>query len=173
MSNDRQNLTTASLWLLMSLHRSDIVWSWDLWGAIVGGVLTFLFHPKPGTIINFASSAIGVSSAVIGIVLAAFAIVTAFLDKRYVMILDKTDHGVATEVFSFRYLAFVAVLSVISSVLLIVTQDECWYQKAVHWLVFFATFFFLYTLFITLNLVASIGGHMMNRSTQIKNEDNE
>jgi hypothetical protein len=173
VSRDRENLTTATIWHLIWLHRSDIIKSWDLWIAVIGGILMMLFHPKPELVVSFASSAVGVSSTVIGIVLAALAIMTAFLDRRYVSVLEKAGHGLATEIFSFRYPAAVAVVSVIFSALLIITQDECWYQTALPWLLFFATFFFLYTLFITLNLVASIGGHMMNRSSQMTSETDE
>ena len=152
---------------MMRLHRCDILKSWDLWVAVVAAIASIALKPKSESVVVFASSAIGVTSAIIGIVLAGLAVVTAFMDRRYIAVLNQAGHGIVTEVFNFRYPAAMAVVSVIFSAILILTQNEIWYPKALGWLVPIAVFFFLYTLFITLNLIAAIGGHMMNRSLQL------
>ena len=166
----RQDLTSASIWRLIWLHRYDILLSWDLWVAAGGAVASVALKPSQNTVVLFASSAISVMSAIIGIVLAGLAIITAFLDRKYVAVLNKVGHGLATEVFNFRYPAAVAIVNVIFSAVLILAQNESWYSSASNWLMPVSIFFFLYALFITLNLIASIGGNLMNRSTQLNSE---
>lgn len=168
MNHKQRNLITANIWQLIWIFKSDIIKSWDLWAAIAGSIASIVLKPKVNTVLTFASSAIGVTSAIIGIVLAGFAIITAFLDYKYVIVLDKAGYGIITEVFIFRFPAAVAVCSVIISTFLIVARNEVWYRGILRWFFPISVFFFLYTLFITLNLVAVIGGHMMNRSTQLK-----
>jgi hypothetical protein len=167
------DLTAAGIWRLMWLHRAEILKSWDFWTALIVAGAATLLHPEPDTVVAFASIAVGVTSAIIGIVLAALAIVTAFLDRTYVSVLNDAGHGMATEVFGFRYPAAVAVLTVIVSGAIVMTQDETWYCEALRWILPVAVFLFLYTLFITLNLVAAIGGHMMNRAAQLDARENQ
>lgn len=171
MRRNGRNLTAASIWRLVWLHKTDVLLSWDLWLAVAGAMGAIALEPKPESVVVFACCAVGVTSAIIGIVLAGLAIVTAFLDRQYVAVLDKAGYGIASEVFCFRYPAALAVVSVALSAFLTVAKDEGWYCSALGWLVPLAVFFFLYTLFVTLNLVAAIGGHMMNRSLQLTSED--
>jgi|GEM_PF-4489514 len=160
--------SAEGFWRLFASHLNDVLLSWDLWVAAVLGYAVIWLEPTAQTVVAFASAAAGVASAIIGIVLAALAIVTAFMDQRYVAVLSQAGIGMSTEVFSFRYPAAIAVVSLVLSGAIILVQDESWFCAALPWLLSAAVFFFAYTLFITLNLVASIGGHMMNRSLQLE-----
>lgn len=173
MNETRKDLVSASIWRLIWLHWRDILFSWDLLAAIVGAFVSLAIKPDSKTVIQLASAIVSVMSSIIGIVLAGLAVVTAFLDRNYVTVLDRVGHGVATEVFNFRYPAVAAIISVIFSVVLIVAQNETWYPGAYRWLMAITIFFFLYTLFIMLNLIASIGGHLMNRSAQLNSGNRE
>lgn len=168
MSIPRHETAAVGLWRLIWLHGKDILLSWDLWLAIILAWASTALTPAKASTVMFATTVAGVASAIIGIVLAALAIVTAFLDAKYVEALDQAGHGVATEVFSFRFPAVIAVSTLVVSAALVLAQDEKWFSSAARWLVPACVFLFLYTLFITLNLVAAIGGHMMNRASQLK-----
>lgn len=174
MRRDHAQLTTASIWRLMWVHRVEIVKSWDfLLAAGLALSAGLLLDPTPGTVRAFCSAAMAVSSTILGITLAGLAVLTAFLRRRYIAVLDRVGHGVATEVFGFRYPASLAVASVVFSGVMLVSRDEPWYGSALPWLLGMTVFLFLYTLFATLNLVASLGGHMMNRSLQAMQEEEQ
>lgn len=167
MTTPSADLTTASIYRLAWLHWRQILRSWDLWAAALGALGTLLLHPKAATVVSYLTAVVGVASAIIGIVLAALAIVTAFLDREYGAALERAGHGVASEVFAFRYPAAIAVLSVVVSAAFLLAQDESWLADSIATAVAISTFLFLYTLFATLNLVAGIGGHLMNRSRHL------
>lgn len=161
----------SSIWRLAWVHRRLVLLSWDLWMSVVlGGLVYWFVQPSASVLFDVAAVEVGVASALVGVILAGFAVITAFMDRNYVAVLAATGRGVTPDVFRFRFTATIAVVGILVNVALIVVRNATWLESHLSVALAVSIGLFSYALFATLNLVASVGGHMYNRSLQLEVE---
>jgi len=170
MTQDRPK-PSSSIWRLLRAYWKDVLWSWDLWLSTLLAILTgVLLTPSPTVLFQIATVEVGVASALVGVILAGLAIITAFLDKRYVAVLARTQEGVMPEVFHFKLTATAAVASVVFNLGLIMVKDASWLAGYRALALAVSVWLFTYALFCTLNLISLVGGHLALRETQVEND---
>lgn len=170
MPQDRPK-PSSSMWHLLCAYWKDVLWSWDLWLSTLLAILTgVLVTPSPTVLFQVATVEVGVASALVGVILAGLAIITAFLDKRYVAVLAKTHEGVMPEVFHFKLTATAAVASVVFNLAVIIVKDARWLADYRAVALAVSLWLFTYSLFCTLNLISLVGGHLGLRETQVEDE---
>ena len=121
---------------------------------------------------RLGSAELNISSALFGVIIAGLSIVVVFLNKQYVKVLHKAGAGILEDLFPFWYTAVLAVISIILATILVSLgpiQNECYLRV----LVGASSWFFLYTLFASLNLIGSIVAHGINRTRQIIMEEKQ
>ena len=162
---------SSSMWHLLRAYWKDTLWSWDLWLSALLAILTgLLLTPSPTVLFQVATVEVGVASALVGVILAGLAIITAFLDERYVALLAKSHEGVMPEVFHFKLTATAAVASVVFNLGLIMVKDASWLAGYRALALALSVWLFTYALFCTLNLISLVGGHLALRETQVEDE---
>jgi hypothetical protein len=111
----------ATAWLF----RSKIVFSWDAGGATVAAILA-VWLPSDQQVASLATplagAALGVGSALVGVVVAGLAVVVAFLDDEFLGVMDEGTErygGVEGQLFPFWFVTATGVATLLLSVLLL------------------------------------------------------
>jgi len=89
-----------------------------------------------------------------------------FLDEQYVELLSRVEDGVEADFFPFWFTAALAVVTIVLACFTLITTERL-VPPALRVVVGLGLWFFLWTLFATLNLVAFVGAHGSNRALQI------
>lgn len=110
--------------------RTDIFKSWDF-AASLAVVVVVMIVPSDDQVRkgagNLATSAVAVSTALVGVVVAGLAVVVAFLDAKFAEELDKDTSpkgGIAGELFPFWFVTATGVADVLLGTLLFVTYES-------------------------------------------------
>lgn len=106
------------------VFRGKILRSVDLWIAVAVGVAVALLvrdADLSATVNRLAAAGLGLSAALVGVVLAALAIIVAFLDDELMVLMDRATAakhgGMEGQLFPFWFVAWLAILAVLLSVL--------------------------------------------------------
>lgn len=108
-----------------------------------------------------------IGTALLGVVLAALAILTALLNDEYLLLLERVKPGLDADLVPFLHTAAVAALTTAAGVLLILIGNP---ENAVILRVVFglAMGFFLYLLWIMLHLTIFVTYHLRARALHVK-----
>lgn len=156
-------------WRTAWRHRREVLLSWDIGVSLLVSSLAGVFTPEIAIERNLtyiAGTELGVASVLVGIILAGLAILVVFLNEEYLAILSRTKGGLQADIFPFWFTGALGVLSISFNVLVILFGADL--VVGVQRIVLGAsTWFFLWTVFAVLNLIAFVAGHVANRSRQI------
>lgn len=115
----------ATCWLF----RSKIVFSWDFAGAVVAAIAAFVL-PGPDQLPDLAAAlggpAVGIATALVGVVVAGLAVVVAFLDDDFLSVMDDSTRdygGIEGQLFPFWFVTATGVGTTLLGVLLLLTAD--------------------------------------------------
>ena len=103
--------------------------SWDAAGAAVAAILVWCVPPDAviGTMAtDIAGAGLAVGSALVGVVVAALAVVVAFMDDEFLALMDegmREDGGVAGQLFPFWFVTATGVGSLLLGMILLVGGD--------------------------------------------------
>lgn len=154
----------------MGGHLLGTLLGWEVLPSVCIGGAVGWFGDEGGlravsTAVGTAQSQVGV--AVLGVVLAALAILIVFLSDEYVELLQKAGLGVMADIAPFKYTMTVAALTAASGVALIAIGNtvDTWLLRLLFGL---STFTFTYLLFVACQLVEFLSEHMRLRVMQIE-----
>lgn len=152
-------------------QRRSILLGWDLYASAVLACVAAVFtqDSRLRSVGELAVAAIGVSAALLGVVLAGLAVLVSFLNAEYMQAASKAPGGVEGTFFPFWFTAALAVWSVVMSSFVLVVGD-CHSETVARVLLGLTAWPFLWTLFATLNLVPLVAAHGSNRALQSRKE---
>ena len=109
---------------------------------------------------------VGIGTAILGIVLAGLAILVAFLDEKYIELLEKIPPGLIADLWVFKYAAIVAIVCAAMGMLLVLFADlPLW---ALRMLFIIALWSFGYLLWLLYDVIKFIAEHAKARAVQIR-----
>jgi hypothetical protein len=155
----------AGFWAILRDNWTDVSRGWDLWLSL--GLATVLTVLVPVADVgqrlkDVASVEVSLASALIGLVLAALAILTVFLDRGYLKVLVQAEGGLAADLFQFSFLAALLVIAIVLAVVAIVLAPCA--PAPTYALLWGGLFFLFWSVFAAMSLVGFIGSHTTNRA---------
>lgn len=151
------------------LHRT--VCSIDLWVTMfLSLAVSALGDEKAlrtaGPVLGAAQMQVG--TALMGVVLAALAVLVVFLDEDYLALLEKHAPGLVADLAPFMYTAVAgAICAALGVGLILVGSPEN--ANSLRAMLFLSLWSFLYLLWIMVDLVALVTKHARNRAFQLRN----
>lgn len=156
----------------------DALWGWGrstlldraLWGTFLVALGIAVLGDEGGlrtTSVAVGSAQAQIGIALMGVVLAGLAILIAFLDEEYILLLEELAPGAEADLFPFLHTAVVAAFSATTGVALILIGSPS-DATILRIFFFFATWSFLYLIWIMLDLTRFVTGHLRARIRQIK-----
>lgn len=149
---------------------NETVRGWELWITCAVSAAVAVLGDEQG--LRAASGLLGaaqlqVGTALMGVVLAAMAILIAFLNDEYVELLAEREPGIMADLAPFQYTAFIGAVSAAlgAAMILVGSPEDPGTLRAV---LFLALWSFLYLLWIMLDLVGMVTKHARNRVAQIQ-----
>lgn len=119
--------------------------------------------------VNIGIAEVTIGTALLGIVLAGLAILVAFLDEKYIMLLQKVPPGFEADIWPFKITAFVAIMcAVFGMLLIIIGKPPDWLFRTI---IFFSLWSFSYLLWGMFDLISFVAGHARNRMEQLSHKD--
>ena len=107
----------------VALFKDKVVLSWDLWIGVVAGIVAWVLvadADAPGVLQRLTGAGIAVSSALVGVVIAALAVIVAFLDEEFTALIDRATEtrygGMEGQLFPFWFVTGLGILTVLVSV---------------------------------------------------------
>ena len=153
--------------------RSKVVLSWDLWIAVAAGAAAIYFVPdtelRPA-LTGLTSAGLAVATALVGVVIAALAVVVAFLDDDFIALMDKATQkygGMEGQLFPFWFVTGLGVTTILMSVAAIAFGQDAstgWARALVGVL----TCLLVWTALGVLNLVSYIHATGVSRALLIR-----
>jgi hypothetical protein len=105
------------------LFKDKVILSWDLPIAAVLGILAWVVvadADAPAVLERLTGAGIAVSSALVGVVIAALAVIVAFLDDEFTALMDRATKdrygGMEGQLFPFWFVTGLGILTVLVSV---------------------------------------------------------
>lgn len=101
--------------------KEKVVLSPDLWIAIAAGVAVFQLLPDVqlhGVVRALASAGVSIATALVGVVIAALAVVVAFLDDEFLQLMDQATRrlgAIEGQLFPFWFVTGLGVLTILAS----------------------------------------------------------
>ena len=107
----------------VALFKDKVILSWDLLIAVVVGIAAWFVVPEsdaPAVLARLTGAGIAVSSALVGVVIAALAVIVAFMDDEFTALIDRATKtrygGMEGQLFPFWFVTGLGILTVLVSV---------------------------------------------------------
>ena len=107
----------------VALFKDKVILSWDLLIAVVVGIAAWFAVPEsdaPAVLARLTGAGIAVSSALVGVVIAALAVIVAFMDDEFTALIDRATKtrygGMEGQLFPFWFVTGLGILTVLVSV---------------------------------------------------------
>src|SRR4030042_2315136 len=156
---------------VMSGWLKDTILDPALWITLVAsGLIAFLGNENALRLVkvNAGTAMVAMISALLGIVLAGLAIFVAFLDKKYIALLEKV-FGMDADLWPFKWTAIIAILCVAFGMgLILLGEPPTLVFRLILW---GALWSFSYLLWEIYELVKFLAEHVKARAKQIQKED--
>jgi hypothetical protein len=105
------------------LFKDKVLLSWDVWIALATGLAAYFVvaEDAAGSVLQrLAGSGVAVSSALVGVVIAALAVIVAFLDDEFAALIDSATEdgygGMEGQLFPFWFVTGLGVFTILTSV---------------------------------------------------------
>lgn len=161
---NKQN-NTFKQWSLIDILKDPYFYV----ALVLAGLIAILLpeNTLKSVMVDLGMVIAGVSSALLGIVIAGLAIFLAFMDKEYIALVDK-HFGVGNELFPIKVTTILSIISLIFSLTLILIGES---STFIYRLISFgALWSYLYLLWQIWELVKWLVSHAKLRATQIRLE---
>ena len=153
--------------------RDKVVMSWDLWIGLAAGAAAVYFVPDAqlrNALDGLTSAGLAVATALVGVVIAALAVVVAFLDDEFIALMDKATRkygGMEGQLFPFWFVSGLGVTTILVSVAAIAFGQDASKEWA-RGLVGVLTLLLVWTALGVLNLVGYIHATGVSRALLIR-----
>lgn len=156
------------------LFKDKVLLSPDLWIGLVAGGLAFVFVPEASlrdALDGLTSAGLAVATALVGVVIAALAVVVAFLDDEFIALMDRATKGryggMEGQLFPFWFVSGLGIATVLLSVGAIAFAQQA-PKEAERVIVAVLTFLLVWTSLGVLNLVGYIHATGVTRALLIR-----
>ena len=156
------------------LFKDKILLSPDLWIGLVEGIAAFALVPEANlrdALDGLTSAGLAVATALVGVVIAALAVVVAFLDDEFIALMDRATKdrygGMEDPLFPFWFVAGLGVATILLSVAAIAFAQQA-SVDVMRVLVTVLTLLLVWTSLGVLNLVGYIHATGVSRALLIR-----